>query len=62
MRTQKEIRMAFWESYPQHKTERRSNKKQNDYCTDIRCDFVEYVEFLRSSGIISEKLAHKVTL
>jgi hypothetical protein len=62
MKTKKEIRMAFWESFPHHKSERRTNKTQNDYCTNIRCDFVEYVEFLRRSGIISEKLANRVTL
>ena len=62
MKTQKEIRMAFWQSYPQHKAERRSNKKQNDYCANIRCAFVEYVDFLRSRGIISKSLAQRVTL
>jgi hypothetical protein len=62
MKTQKEIRMAFWESFPHYKNERKSGKTQNDYRTDIRCDFVEYVEFLRLSGIITEKLANRVTL
>ena len=62
MKTITEVRNAFWESHPQFKSEYRVKKKQNDYCTDIRCAFVDYVQYLRADGIISENLAYRVTL
>ncbi len=58
--TQKEVREAFWDSYTDHK--RRPGKTQNDYPADTRMAFCDYVEFLVSSGHISETLAQKVTL
>jgi len=60
--TQKQVRAAFWESYPQFKSEYRANKRQNDYSCDIRVTFVDFVENLRRDGLISEKLAYSVTL
>ena len=62
MKNQKEIRNAFWNEFPQFKSEYRSNKRQNDYCCDIRCAFVEWVDSLMKSGRISEKLCNNVTL
>jgi len=62
MKTQTEIRNSFWESYPEFKTERRSKKRQNDYKTDIRVSFVDYVDSLQKSGVITEKLAFRATL
>jgi len=62
MKTQIEIRNSFWESYPEFKTERRSRKRQNDYKTDIRVSFVDYVDSLQKSGVITEKLAFRATL
>jgi len=62
MRTQKQVRRSFWENHPEFKQEYRSKKTQNDYNCDIRCTFVDYVEYLRRSGEISEKLAYNVTL
>ena len=64
--TQAEVRAKFWDYieafYPELKTEYRRYKRQNEYCTDIRCMFVDYVDSLMKDGIISEKLADKVTL
>lgn len=62
MKTQKEIRNAFWGSFPEFAKERRSRKKQNDYYTDIRCAFVDFVDQLRRNNQISEKLRNRVTL
>lgn len=62
MKTQTEVRNSFWESFPQFKPERRSRKRQNDYRTDIRVSFVDYVDMLRRDGEISEALANRVTL
>jgi hypothetical protein len=66
MKTQTEVRESFWqyleEIAPQLASQRRSRKKQNDYCTDIRCTFVDYVDHLQRESVISEKLANNVTL
>ena len=57
-----EIRNAFWDINPEFQPERRSRKRQNDYRTDIRCSFVDFVDSLQRDGQISEKLAYRVTL
>jgi hypothetical protein len=66
MKTQKQVRANFWaylkEVAPQYLKEYKASKKQNDYNTDIRTTFVDYVNALRIDGVISEKLAYKVTL
>ena len=57
--TQKQIRRNFWLNHPE------TNKKRSysgDYCTDTRCAFVDYVERLHRTGVISEALAYRVTL
>ena len=62
MKTQKQVRNAFWNAHPQFTSERRSRKTQNDYYTDIRVSFTDFVDYLCKDGQISEALAHKVTL
>lgn len=62
MNTINKVRALFWESHPEFKNEFKVKKRQNDYKTDIRCCFVDFVDFLQKSGQISEKLANKVTL
>lgn len=62
MKTQKEVRAAFWESFPEFKPEFRVSKRQNDYRTDIRCAFVDYVDYLNKDGQISDSLTNRVTL
>jgi hypothetical protein len=57
MTTQKQIRAAFWQGFPNVK-----RRPQNDLPTDIRCEFVDFVDMLARSGIISEALAQRVTL
>lgn len=62
MRTIKEVRESFWANHPEFKEDYRKTYKQNQYKTDIRCCFVDYVNMLRQNGEISEKLAYRVTL
>ena len=62
MKTISEVRKAFWFDFPQYKCFYRVKKRQNDYNCDIRCEFVDYVDFLLKDGQISEKLANRVTL
>lgn len=67
---QKQIRAYFWEQhpsadrklYPQSSDWGRPDKANLDYCTDTRCAFVDFVDYLHRSGLISEKLASKATL
>ena len=66
MTTQKQVRDSFWdmlgEVAPSLAKQRRSRLRQNDYCTDIRVSFVDYVDSLQKQGEISESLAQIVTL
>ena len=58
--TQKQIRALFWQNHPQFK--RKGNTKQNNYPTDVRVSFCDYVDYLRRDNQISEALAQRVTL
>ena len=62
MTTQKQVRESFWNAFPQFKSEYKKTYTQNQYRTDIRCSFVDYVDMLAKDGVISEKLAQRVTL
>lgn len=66
MKTQAEIRAAFWRDHPEHDTRARQrgtrSKSQNQQTTDCRMAFCDYVENLSRNGSISESLAHRVTL
>lgn len=62
--TQKQIRALFWESHPTL-----PRRKIRDYAgtgrmymVDTRCAFVDFVDYLQTSGQISEALANRVTL
>lgn len=57
-----EIRASFWNAFPQFKSDYKRGKKQNDYCCDIRCAFVDYVDYLMKNGEITEKQANNTTL
>jgi len=60
LKTIKSVRDSFWQSHPNFK--RKGNQRQNSYNADIRSAFVDYVDYLRKDGVISEKLANNVTL
>jgi hypothetical protein len=64
MTTQKQIRAEFWAAHPTL-----SRRKIRDYAgtgrmytTDTRCAFVDFVDYLQTSGQISESLANRATL
>jgi hypothetical protein len=63
---QKQIRQAFWESFPHFEEQAReagiSSKSQNHHCATVRCSFVDFVDYLSKDGQISEKLADRATL
>lgn len=63
MKNFKEIRDNFFSQYGfkrRYKGKRAFN--QNEYPTDIRVSFVDYVEHLRRDEIISERIAQSITL
>jgi hypothetical protein len=60
MNTQKEVRTAFWNAHPQHT--KKAGTKPNEYSTDIRVNFSDYLDFLQKDGQITANLYHKVTL
>lgn len=66
IKTQAQVRENFWaflrEANPGLATKYRRTKRQNDYPTDIRVSFVDFVESLRRGDRISEALAYRVTL
>ncbi len=57
-----QVRAAFWQGNEHLRSKYRARKRQNDYETDIRCEFVDFVDMLEKNGHISEALASKVTL
>ncbi len=58
MTTQKEIRAAFWQGFPI----RPKKLRNGDYPTDVRVEFVDFVDMLARDGHISETLAGRATL
>jgi len=72
MTNQKQIRAAFWAAHPFADRKRypsrgwidwtREDKTRRDYCTDTRCEFVEFVDQLERSGQITAALAQRATL
>jgi hypothetical protein len=63
---QKELRRAFWASFPELETEARRrrtrSKCQNAQTCDTRMTFCDWLDGLRKSGHVSERLAHRATL
>lgn len=55
---QKQVRQAFKDCLEDLKHSEYGNLTP----TDIRCAFVDYVDMLQKDGLISEKLASRVTL
>jgi len=66
MTTQAQIRASFWESHPDLDRMARArgtrSKGQNAQNATTRTAFVDYVDSLARDGVITEKLAHNVTL
>jgi hypothetical protein len=62
MKTITQIRQSFWEVHPEFKSEYRKTWRQNQYKTDIRCAFVDFVDYLKRNNSITEKLGSRATL
>jgi len=62
MKTLTELRKAFWESFPEFKSEFRKTFRQNQYKCDIRVGFIDFVDNLQKDGTITENLAKRATL
>ena len=62
--TLKELRKMFWSEIatPEMRVEYRTRKTQNDYTTNIRCAWVEFVDYAYECGMITEKQASNATL
>jgi len=58
--TQEQLRKEFWHYYPELK--RIPGKTQNEYTTDVRVAWCDFVERMYRAGQISEKLAERATL
>lgn len=58
--TQKALRNEFWYQHPQYK--RVSGWKQNNYHTDIRIAWCEFIDNLYQSDQISKGLVERATL
>ena len=63
MKTQAEVRSAFWLTYCVDRCPREyRGKSQNELPADLRAAFVNYVDYLARDGTITESLASRVTL
>ena len=62
--TQVQIRKIFWEQHPDLPRKKIKNYAGNGtmYCTDTRCAFVDFVDYLARDGQISAALADRATL
>lgn len=58
--TQKELRAEFWRANPELK--HIPGKTQNEYPTDVRVAWCDFVEHMYRDGQISEALAYRATL
>lgn len=56
--TQRAVRAAFWKMYPHDRPIYRLGINH----VEIRCAFVDFVDYLHRSGDISDAMAQRVTL
>ena len=63
MKTQREIRDAFWLTFNvEGKPRRFYGKSQNELPADVRMAFCDFADYLAREGTISESLAGRVAL
>jgi hypothetical protein len=64
--TQKQIRAAFWATFPHFAEQAREagilSKPQNFHCATVRCTFVDFLDGLHRDGMVSDELADRATL
>ena len=56
------LRRQFWLDHPSLRPQYRSNRRQNEYPTDTRMAWCDYVEAMARDGAISADLAARATL
>jgi hypothetical protein len=57
-----ELRIEFWNSHPEFKSEYRTAKKHNDYNATIQFAFSVFVDHMKREGKITDVIANKATL
>ena len=66
IKTQAELRRAFWASFPELETEARRrrtlSKGQNAQTCTARCAFCDWLDGLAKSGQVSDRFANRATL
>ena len=66
MTTQQQIRSAFWSAHPHLEEQVRAagmlTAPQNKHCATVRCMYVDFLDSLQRSGLISAALADRATL
>ena len=60
--SQAALRRSFWLAHPALRHQYRSAKRQNDYPTDTRMAWCDYVDAMAREGCISADLAARATL
>lgn len=60
--TQKELRKRFWREHEHLVDVRFTTKFGHEFKVDVRVAFVDWIDHLQKSGVISEKLAQRATL
>jgi hypothetical protein len=60
--TFKQVRDLFFEEFPEFQQERRCRKSQNEYTTNCRVYWCDFVEMLRRNGDITESQANRIVL
>lgn len=58
--TQVQLRKAFRQEHPYLSFKKISNGTM--FCTDTRCAWVDWIDYLSKSGEISQELAERATL
>jgi hypothetical protein len=56
----KQLRAAFWRDHPELK--RKPGATQNEYPTDTRLAWCDYIEAMRRDGVITDRVAQNATL
>lgn len=58
------LRAAFWAAHPalQRRTIPAYSGKGRMHCTDTRCAWVDWLDYLQRAGQISDALANRATL
>lgn len=59
--TQNELRKYFWHNmYPYY--QKKKGYEQNDYATEVRVAWTDFVDMMEKNGVINHHLAFNVTL